>query len=307
MMRRLANDWLPPALLRGVRRARRALWRDRSLYSTYEDALTVCRGYEEDVLADIVLEKTRRLKAELSTSAEGDGGFELDLTRRRLLLGLLTARTGDRLNVLDFGGSCGAQAFIARTLLPDDVELRWHIVETPTMAARAQSISDERLRFFTSIDEAAAAFDEPIDLAMASCSLQYMPNPVETLGRLTRLGAEHVYITRAGLSDEPGLDNDLITVQKSWRRLNGPGPLPGGYEDGPTSFPLVISPRSAFERVIEERYDLLWRIREQRRVYVFDRHEIDLWGLMARRRKETAAGTNPDGREESCGALKLAA
>src|SRR5689334_22774276 len=54
--------------------------------------------------------------------------------------------------VLDFGGACGAHYKEAQHYTPD---VRWAVVETPAMVRKASDIATDRLRFFTSIIEAA--------------------------------------------------------------------------------------------------------------------------------------------------------
>src|ERR1700737_2497236 len=53
-------------------------------------------------------------------------------------------------SVLDFGGGCGLHYKQAQ--LPD---VRWAVVDTATMVARASELATDRLRFFSDISAAA--------------------------------------------------------------------------------------------------------------------------------------------------------
>jgi putative methyltransferase (TIGR04325 family) len=60
--------------------------------------------------------------------------------------------------VLDFGGACGLHYKQAQSS-----SVRWAVVETPAMAERARALASDKLRFFTSISDAAAWLG-PIDV-----------------------------------------------------------------------------------------------------------------------------------------------
>ena len=60
------------------------------------------------------------------------------------------AEIADAKTVLDFGGGCGLHYKQARLL-----DVKWAVVETSAMVARASEIQTGRLRFFTDIVSAA--------------------------------------------------------------------------------------------------------------------------------------------------------
>lgn len=102
-----------------VRRLRRKLFPPRA----------VIEGYEHDQLVETVFQKTKAYRPQ--------GAWPL-------MAGALT--------VLDFGGGCGLHYKLARLQAP---QIRWAMVDTPAMAARASELSTDRLRFFCDISEAA--------------------------------------------------------------------------------------------------------------------------------------------------------
>ena len=119
--------------------------------------------------------------------------------------------------VLDFGGACGAHYKEAQHYTPD---VRWAVVETPAMVRKASDIATDRLRFFTSIIEAAAWLG-PIDLMHSSGALQFAPDPNATVTELCELGAKRMHWRRLALSK----DTMVREMQSSFLTDNGPGAI----------------------------------------------------------------------------------
>ncbi|MEK9285521.1 hypothetical protein MTR72_38985 [Bradyrhizobium sp. ISRA442] len=99
--------------------------------------------------------------------------------------------------------------------------IRWAVVETPGMVARASELATERLRFFSDIDSAAAWLGE-IDLMHSNSALQYTPDPPATLKRLCGLNARTMYWARLWLTDRVRRE-----TQTSYLSDNGPRALVG--------------------------------------------------------------------------------
>jgi putative methyltransferase (TIGR04325 family) len=96
------------------------------LYDSYENALAVCKGgYEEDDLASVVYEKTKLYRDSLLAQHP----FVSEITSLRTSVGLSLARRGNELNVIDFGGACGAHYFLSKIVFGERLNLRWHVVE----------------------------------------------------------------------------------------------------------------------------------------------------------------------------------
>jgi len=112
-------------------------------------------------------------------------------------------------SVLDFGGACGIHYKQAQ--LPN---VRWAVVDTPAMVARASELATAKLKFFSSIQEAAAWLG-PIDVMHSNGALQYTPNPESTLRRLCGLRASRMIWKRVYF----GPSEHQISLLSS----NGPG------------------------------------------------------------------------------------
>jgi hypothetical protein len=172
-----------------VRRLRRKLLPPRE----------VIEGYEHDQLVETVFQKTKAFQPQ--------GGWPL-------MVGAST--------VLDFGGGCGLHYKLARLQSPN---IRWAVVETPAMARRASELANDRLRFFSDLDEAAGWLGA-IDIMHSNGALQYTPDPLTVLDALCAQNAKQMYWQRV-LFSEGELERE---VQSSFLGDNGPGTLPVGQE-----------------------------------------------------------------------------
>jgi hypothetical protein len=159
----------------------------------------VIEGYEHDHLVETIFQKTRAFQPQ--------GGWPL-------MEGVSA--------VLDFAGGCGLHYKLAQLQSP---KIRWAVVETPAMARRASALATDRLRFFSSIDEAAVWLGA-IDVMHSNGALQYTPDPLAVLDALCALDAKQMYWQRV-LFSEGDLERE---VQSSFLGDNGPGILPIGEE-----------------------------------------------------------------------------
>jgi hypothetical protein len=160
---RFARAWLPPVAAKALSRADK---RSSTVYASYAEALASCKtSYEDDELARVVAAKTEAFAALMASSRQ------LDFAAVRTLAGLASSKAqSDSLTVLDFGGQAGYHYFIARRILPSDVNLKWRVVETRAMAKAASRLANSELNFFNSISEAISPENirEIPDLVFAS-------------------------------------------------------------------------------------------------------------------------------------------
>lgn len=118
-------------------------------------------------------------------------------------------------SVLDFGGGCGIHYKQALNSAPD---VRWAVVETPAMVARAKTLATDRLKFFTDIDD-AASWLEHIDVVHSNGALQYADDPIETAKKLCGLGAGRMMWSRLFFG------SGEKKTQTSLLEDNGPGTM----------------------------------------------------------------------------------
>ena len=181
-------------------------------YRDWGEALAASTGYD----GPAILDKT---KAALLQVKNGQAAYERDsvLFDRveyswPVLAGLLwvAARSGGRLNVLDFGGSLGSTYFQNRTFISGLREVRWNIVEQPShVAAGRESFEDSQLRFYESIEACLA--DTTPNVALLSGVLQYVEHPREVLRTVLALGCQCTIIDRTPFWNEAC---DRLAVQR---------------------------------------------------------------------------------------------
>jgi hypothetical protein len=136
-------------------------------------------------------------------------------------------------SVLDFGGGCGLHYKQANS-----PTVRWAVVETHAMVQRSQELATDRLRFFTSIADAADWLGS-IDLMHSNGALQYTPDPEQTLRELCDLKAKQMLWHRVFLSDSSRQE-----LQSSYLRDNGPGPI--RVAEKMVRYPRISIPENAF-------------------------------------------------------------
>lgn len=169
-------------------------------------------GYD----APIILE--RALSAALAVR-DGTAAYERDTVlfdvpahRWQMLacVGCVAAAKTGRLHVLDIGGSLASVYQQHRSFFCTFLDLDWSIVEQPHIAAAGRvHLQDGRLRFFDNVDSAEAF--RPIDMVLFLSSLQYMPDPYQTLQRAARTGASYMIIDRIPFSQ--ALEDTVIVQQ----------------------------------------------------------------------------------------------
>lgn len=161
------------------------------MFDIFRSRAPILHGYQQPELVDVVFRKTKAYTPQ---------GYWPEM------LGVET--------VLDFGGACGLHYKLAVLESPG---IRWAVVETPAMAARAADLATDRLQFFSSI-EAAARWLGDIDVMHSNGALQYTPAPLMTLAELCALKARAMIWSR--MSFAPAV---TISVQTSRLTDNGPG------------------------------------------------------------------------------------
>jgi putative methyltransferase (TIGR04325 family) len=157
-------------------------------YTTWDETAQASTGYD----SDHILEKTKQALLKVKN---GEATYERDSVlfdeihySWPLLAGLMwaAARSGGKLNVLDFGGSLGSTYFQNRLFLRELFEVRWNVVEQHEhVRIGREFFEDDILRFYPDI-EAYSAKNVP-DVIVLSSVLQYMEKPYELLGELFKL------------------------------------------------------------------------------------------------------------------------
>ena len=213
VLKDLVRDCLPPVLLRCLRQVRGGGGlRFEGDFATWEEANAHCTGYDTEEILAKVLAATLKVK-------HGEAAFERDSVLFDkieyvwpILAGLMwaAARSGGRLDVLDFGGALGSSYFQNRKFLQSLPDMRWNVVEQRHyVAAGRLHIQDERLRFYESVEECLS--ENRPNVILLSSVLQYLPDPYGILNTLGAIKADTLLLDRTSFSSSG--HNDLIKLQ----------------------------------------------------------------------------------------------
>lgn len=166
-------------------------------YKSWDEACKDSAGYD----AANILEK---VKMALLKVKRGEAVYERDSVlfdkpqySWPLLAALLwcAGRNGNRLNLIDYGGSLGSSYFQNRRFLQHLAEVRWNIIEQPNFVeCGKQYFADEQLKFYNSLEEVAQA--ESPTVILLSSVLQYFDDPYAYLQRIIDAGYHTVIFDR---------------------------------------------------------------------------------------------------------------
>jgi putative methyltransferase (TIGR04325 family) len=264
------RDFIPPILLRAVRRAKNHSSR---VFSSYHEAALMCSsyGYEQGALLNVVCEKTKRYRDWLNSQKP----LEIGLENIRTALGLSLSRSSNELRVIDFGGACGAHYFIAKALFGNRVSLHWHVVETSGMVRKGMELENGELRFFDNLTTARQEIGH-VDLVFSSGALQYVEDPYKILKDLVECEARCIFLTRLALTTK---EQALICIQESRFSENGPGALPKGMHDELARYPITAASRDSVEKILSDKYEIRMRFLEDKGPFQLTAHSIEIYGF----------------------------
>jgi putative methyltransferase (TIGR04325 family) len=251
------KDFIPPIFMKAAKAVRMARHRPfpKQTFLSYQEAASQCQGfgYEMADLVEIVFRKTTiyRDNCDLQDNKSVTAAEMMALFALGLAYG-----DRDQINVIDFGGACGAHFFRLKSLLNNSVPLRWHVVETQAMVSRAKELSNTELQFFDSLSAAAASFDH-VDVVFSSGTLQYVSDPSKMLMELIACNGKYLALARLALAHG---NYPIVSIQESRLSDNGPGPLPPGFKDGLSRYPVTFAAEKQVESLLTERYRVLLRL-----------------------------------------------
>jgi putative methyltransferase (TIGR04325 family) len=184
----------------------------RGDFSSWEEARRMSTGYDAPGILEKVLSATRKVKAGEAACERDSVVFDQVEYSLPLLASLLwvASRSGNRLDLLDFGGSLGSSYWQNRKFLSHLAHLRWSVVEQPHFVAAGRAeIADDVLRFHDSIDSCVAV--EAPDTALLSGVLQCLEQPYAALDSILERKFRFVIIDRLPIfvTDLP----DRITIE----------------------------------------------------------------------------------------------
>ena len=243
VLKALARDWLPPVLARWFRQVRGGGIRFEGDFATWAEANRHCTGYDAEEILAKVLASTLKVKHGEAATERDSVLFDQIEYAWPVLAGLMwaAARTGGRLNVLDFGGALGSSYFQNRKFLQSLPDVRWNVVEQPHYVDEGRKyIQDEQLRFYKTIVECLSE-NQP-NVILLSSVLQYLESPADLFSELNKVGALCLVVDRTPFTLH---EKDKLVVQKVPTTIYS------------ASYAMWIFSLSEFEKLLAENWSLV--------------------------------------------------
>ena len=241
--KRLLADLIPPALVNLARRVRGGQTEYIGDFASWEASQLASGGYDSQLILAKVRDALLKVK-------NGEAVYERDSVlfdeveySWPLLAGLLwiASLNGNKLNLVDFGGSLGSTYYQNLSFLAHLPELRWSVVEQQNFVeCGKQYFETDQVNFYNSLDECYA--EQHPDTILLCSVLPYLEKPYELLQEIVARGFTYVILDRT-----PFLmtGEDRITVQKVPPQI---------YE---ASYPAWFLNEGKFLRFMEQSYELV--------------------------------------------------
>lgn len=182
-------------------------------FASWAEAKDLASGYA----ASNILEKT---KQSLLKVKNGEAVYERDsvlFDKKEYPYAIISAllyiavKNGNKLNVVDFGGSLGSTWFQVRDFIPNEIKVSWSIVEQEAYVKEGKAhFADEVLDFYFTIDDCIAAKGE-INVILLSSVVQYLEKPHDFLDQLAAYNIDYLLFDRTAFIY--GDIEDRITLQ----------------------------------------------------------------------------------------------
>ena len=208
MLKKVIKDFLPPVFSRFILGLFYGWYGN---YSSWDIAAKKCSGYDSQLIIDKVKESSLKVKMGIAQYERDSVIFNKVQYNFPILASLLWVASGNngKLSVLDFGGSLGSSYYQNKFFFNSSAEIKWCIVEQPHFVkVGLESFSDEKLKFFNSIDECLN--ENHIQIILLSSVIPYIEKPYELLEIIKSKKIDYILFDKTPLIK----GKDRITIQK---------------------------------------------------------------------------------------------
>jgi putative methyltransferase (TIGR04325 family) len=202
MNRPLIRRMLPPIVRDWRLRLLDRVTRYHARPVDWKQAKEMSNGYSDDHILSVVAKAARAVASGTARYERDSVLFQDTAYPFAVVAALLRAAlaNGNRLEVVDFGGSLGSTYHHCRPFLDGVSSLKWWVVEQPDFAALGRSeFANAELTFTDDLRELPGV--SPGGVALACSVLQYMETPSKTLETLAGLPVRHLVIDRTTISE----------------------------------------------------------------------------------------------------------
>ena len=275
-MNNLLRELMPPIIYRALEKIKKE--NEFKSYPSYQVALESCTidPYEQRELIEVIFKKTQRFANKINS--EVIPIWETTAYSLISLINPVIENHSKEINVLDFGGACGAHYFQLRHLIDKNLKINWVVVETPGMVAQAKQLETDELSFYSNFDEAIEKLGT-VDLLHTSGTLQCVDAPLMYLEKILNCNAKWVSFNRLGLNQ---IDRDAVTIHASKLSWNGVGELPEGYTDKIVKYPFTFMSEKVFLEKVQNKYSLVAKSFDQSGMKAIKGEEIVGYGLLCK-------------------------
>lgn len=212
----------------------------------------ILHDYEAPELIDVIIKKNLNYRKDLQAATS----FSESELRALIYFAAIPEKPITR--VVDFGGGGGNLFTVVEKLLSHR-KFDWSVVETTPLCATANStLRKANINWVNSL-EILARKKANIDIVIASSSIQYTANPMQTLEQFIELTPQYIVLTKTPLLREP---NPRKFFQESRLSNNGPGALPEGIRDMPIVYQITIPSMNMVEKLLQQNYEILFKVNE---------------------------------------------
>lgn len=180
-------------------------------YESWDEAVGLSTGYDSQIILEKVLDSTLKV-------AQGVFPYERDSVLFNkihhswpLLASLLwiSSLSGNKLNIVDYGGSLGSSYFQNRFFLEHLCLFKWNVVEQEHFVVNGKKyLENNALKFHCSINDCFVGNDP--NVILLSSVLPYVERPYDLLDIVIDAGFKYVIIDRTPCVAG---DHDRLTVQ----------------------------------------------------------------------------------------------
>lgn len=178
-------------------------------YSSWNAAMKDCTGYDQASIVNKIKSSVLKVKNKEAAYERDSVVFDKLYLFEPVVNALKNSVQGQKLHVVDFGGSLGSSYFQHRHLFEGLTDLKWSVVEQKHyVEIGKKDIAEKELEFYFTIEEALK--EQSNQVLVLSSVLQYIPEPYKLIGKLLSYNFEYIIIDRTGFTER---EKERITKQ----------------------------------------------------------------------------------------------
>lgn len=239
---KIIKEFLPPIIIKYYREN----FNKYGFFGTYKSWQEACEnstGYDCPKILNKVCNSLLKVKKGEAIYERDSVIFDEVQYAWPVLAGLLkvAVENGNKLSVLDFGGSLGSSYYQCKNFLSNLDELKWNIVEQEQFVLSGKEyFENEQLKFYFDIDT-CIKFENP-DIVLLLGVIQYLENPYDFLEKLVQYGFKYIIFDRTFFAKTK---RDIITLHK----------VPNHIYDYDAVIPVHLLNLEKFLNILLEHYE----------------------------------------------------